>query len=174
MSIELETERLWLRQWRAADFDRYFEFYQDAESSRYVGGLSSMEQAWRRLAGIIGHWTLRSFGYWAVEEKATGLLAGCVGLWYSASWPEIELGYWLMRDMQGRGYAHEASRKSLEFGFGHLNCASLVSYIHPDNDPSKRVATRLGGRYEATKELLDLGPHCIYRYVPTPATNQSR
>jgi len=166
--IELETRRLLLRQWRAGDFDRYFEFYQDPEMSRYVGGLNDIEQAWRRLATIIGHWTLRGFGYWAVEEKATGLLAGCVGLWYSAGWPEIELGYWLLRDSQGRGYAHEACVKTLEYGFTSLGRESLVSYIHPDNEPSKRVAVRLGGHLEGTRELLNNGPHCVYRYFPGP------
>lgn len=166
MSIELETERLWLRQWRAEDFDRFFEFYQNEPMSRYVGGLGTKEQAWRRLAMTIGHWSLRGFGYWAVEEKASRRLAGCVGLWHSATWPEIELGYWLMPDMHGKGYAREAGRKSLEFGFGELRCTTLVSYIHPDNEPSKRVAESLGGRFEGIHPLLDLGPHCIYRYAP--------
>jgi len=162
----IETPRLILRDWRPEDFERYYEFYQDEEMSRYVGGISNAEQAWRRLAGVIGHWTLRGYGYWAVEEKSSQRLAGCIGLWYSASWPEIELGYWLMSDMQGKGYAQEAGARCLRYGFEKLGCKSLVSYIHPDNEMSKKVALRLGGQYEDTKELLDLGPHCIYRYFP--------
>lgn len=161
---ELETERLLLRQWRAEDFERYSQFYRDAALSRYVGGLNDAEQAWRRLAAIIGHWTLRGYGYWAVEEKASGLLAGCIGFWYSPAWPEIELGYWLLGDMHGKGYAQEAGAASLQYGFRHLDCDSFVSYIHPDNTPSKQVAVRLGGIYETTRELLTFGPHCTYWY----------
>ena len=77
---ELQTERLILRQWREEDFEPFADFYGDEEMARYVGGPCSREQAWRRMAAEIGHWTLRGYGYWAVEEKETREFVGGVGV----------------------------------------------------------------------------------------------
>ena len=162
--IELETDRLILRQWHEKDFEAYAAFFADEEMARYVGGKSDREQAWRRLATVIGHWTLRGYGYWAVEEKETWKFVGGVGLWFSDGWPELELGYYITRDMQGKGYATEAALKARDYAFEVVKADTLVSYIHPENEPSKRVAEKLGAKYEKTIELLNFGPHCVYRY----------
>ena len=162
--VNVQTNRLLLRQWQERDFEIYADYYADEEMARYVGGLQSREQAWRRLASLIGHWTLRGYGYWAVEEKKTGKFVGCVGLWFSDGWPELELGYWVLPDMQGHGYATEAAIKSRDYALKVVGAKSLVSYIHPDNDPSKRVAERAGAHFESTIDLLTYGPHCVYRY----------
>ncbi len=165
--VELETQRLLLRQWQEKDFEPYAAYYADEETAKYVGGTCNREQAWRRMASLIGHWTLRGYGYWAVEEKQTGKFVGCVGLWFSEGWPELELGYWLMREMQGKGYATEAALKARHYAFEVLSVDTLVSYIHPENEPSKRLVERLGARCEAIIELLDYGRHCVYRH-PKP------
>lgn len=164
---EVETERLILRQWRQDDFEAFAGFYADEETARFVGGPSTRDDAWRRMASLAGHWSLRGFGTWAVEEKATGGFVGAVGLWYPEGWPEIELGYWVVRDMQGKGYAKEAARRSRDFAFGELGLNTLVSYIHTDNLPSIRLAEKLGAAEEETIQLLAYGPHHVYRY-PKP------
>lgn len=87
-----------------------------------------------------------------------------MGLWFSEGWPELELGYWLMPNMQGKGYATEAGVKSRDYAWEVVGAKSLVSYIHPENEPSKRVAERLGARFEENIDLLSHGPHCVYRY----------
>ena len=166
LRVERETERLVLRQRRERDFEPYAAYYADEELARYVGGKSSRADAWRRMAALIGHWALRGFGYWAVEEKATKNFVGCVGLWRPEGWPELELGYWLTPDMQGKGYATEAALESRVFAYGEVGAQTLVSYVHPDNEPSKRVAERLGAHFEEVIELLDYGPHCVYRHPP--------
>ena len=125
------------------------------------------ERAWRQLAQYVGHWVLRGYGYWAVKERETGRLAGCVGLWRSEGWPELELGYWLVPEMQGRGYAVEAGRAARDHAWSVVRPESLVSYIHPENPASMRVAERLGAKREELIELLDYGPHWVYRY-PVP------
>lgn len=168
MAMERETERLLLRQWSADDFEAFADYYSQEETARYVGGVSDRDQAWRRFASLIGHWSLRGYGYWAVEEKETGRFVGCVGLWRSAGWPELELGYWVVPEMQGKGYASEAGAEARDFAFEVLGAESLVSYIDPGNEPSKRVAEKLGARFEKLIELLSHGPHCVYRY-PRPA-----
>ncbi len=164
---ELETARLLLRQWEAKDVEPFIEFYAEPEAARFVGGSASPDQAWRRLASYIGHWALLGFGLWAVEEKASGALAGCVGLWKSAGWPELELGYWLVPGAWGKGYATEAGAAARDFAWTALAAESLVSYIAPDNEASVKVAERLGARYDRTIDLLGFGPHRVYRY-PRP------
>lgn len=164
---EMATDRLLLRQWRATDFEAYAGYYADEQTAKYVGGVSDRDQAWRRMAALIGHWALRGYGYWAVEERGSGRFAGCVGLWRSAGWPELELGYWLLPEMFGKGYATEAAAAARDFAFEVVGAQSLVSYIDPGNEPSKRVAERLGARFEEVIELLTYGLHCVYRY-PRP------
>ena len=93
---ELETDRLRLRQWREDDIEPFAATFADEHSARFLGGSCSRDQAWRRMAALVGHWTLRGYGYWAVEEKRTGVFVGGVGLWFPDGWPELELGYWLM------------------------------------------------------------------------------
>lgn len=160
----IETERLRLRQWTLNDFDAVARYYADEDNARYVGGKKDADQAWRHLALHVGHWQLKRFGYWAVDEKQAGDFVGCVGLWQSPGWPELELGYWLMPEHQGKGYATEACRKCIQFAREVLQAKSLVSYIDPGNKPSQSVATRLGAVHERTIELASHGPHCVYRH----------
>ena len=103
----------------------------------------SRPMSWRYFAGVIGHWALRGFGFWAVEEKDSKRLIGGVGLWYPEGWPEPELAYWLMPQAQGKGYATEAGLKVIEVAFDVMRLETLVSYMNPENNASIRVAERL-------------------------------
>jgi RimJ/RimL family protein N-acetyltransferase len=160
----IETKRLILRQWQESDFASFAGYYADAGNAKYVGGQKDSEQAWRHFALQIGHWKLKGFGYWAVDEKETNNFVGCAGLWKSPGWPELELGYWLLKEQQGKGYAQEACRRCKEYALEILSASSLVSYIDPTNAASIRLATRLGAAYEGTVELASYGTHCVYRY----------
>lgn len=124
----------------------------------------SRDKAWRHFAAVVGHWSLKGFGFWAVDEKATERFVGCVGLWEPQGWPELELGYWLTPDAQGNGYAVEAAQRARQVAFQDLNARSFVSYIDPENAPSIRVAETLGANREAAVDLLDLGKHLVFRY----------
>lgn len=75
----IETERLQLRQWNENDFDSFARYYSDEANARYVGGKKDPEKAWRHLALQIGHWKLKGFGYWAVDEKDTTSLSDAPG-----------------------------------------------------------------------------------------------
>ena len=164
---EQETDRLLLRQWRTEDFDAYAGYFADEETAKFVGGVKDRDQAWRRLASEIGHWALKGYGYWAVEEKEVGTFVGGVGLWFSEGWPELELGYWIIPKMHGKGYATEAGVKARDYAWETVGAKSLVSYIDPENEPSKRVAEKLGACFDKTIDLLSHGPHDVYRY-PNP------
>ena len=115
--INIETDRLRFRQWKAADFDFIAGYFSDAGQTRFLGGTKNREEAWRLMASYIGHFHLRGYSYLPVEEKATGTLIGSVGLWNSEPWPELELGYWLRRDRQGMGFGTEAGRAVRDYAF---------------------------------------------------------
>ena len=160
----LETDRLNFRQWQESDFSSFSSYFDDEETAKYVGGKKTKEEAWRLMAAYVGHYQLKGFGYLAIEEKSTAKLVGCVGLWKSDPWPELEMGYWLLPEMQGKGYATEASQKVMEYAFDTLKIDTLVSYIDPDNEPSIKLAKRLGAIYETDIDLLNFGIHQVYRY----------
>jgi RimJ/RimL family protein N-acetyltransferase len=160
----IETKRLKLRQWKESDFGDFARYYADEDNARYVGGQKDPDQAWRHMALQIGHWQLRGFGCWAVNEKETEEFVGCVGLWQSPGWPELELGYWLVKEHQGKGYALEACQRCIDYAHEVLNASSLVSYIDPRNESSIRLAERLGAVNEGTIELACYGSHCIFRH----------
>ena len=151
----LETERLVLRLFRESDLDAYAEMWGDAEVMKYLGGatLSRME-AWRNMATVVGHWHLRGFGLWAVEERDSGQLVGRVGCWRPEGWPGLELAWTLRRQFWGKGYATEAASAALDVAFSHLAQPHVISMIHCENEPSIRVAKRLGMRLEGSAELL--------------------
>lgn len=151
----LETDRLTLRMWREQDFEPYAEMCADPEIMRYLGGKTlNRFEAWRHMAFLIGHWDLLGYGHWAVEEKASGAFAGRVGFLNPADWPGFEIGWTLGRNFWGKGYATEAARRALQFGFDDLNRSHVISLIHPDNKASIRVAERLGEKLEGNTELL--------------------
>ena len=164
-AIERQTERLLLTQWPQSHFDQYARIYADPELAKYIGGQMDRPKAWRHMAALVGHWAVRGFGIWAVEERQSGKFIGAIGLWYPEGWPELELGYWLVPEAYGKGFATEAGRASKEYAFDVMGAQTLVSYIEPTNKASINVAERLGGAFDQTIELLDLGPHAVYRYT---------
>lgn len=152
---QLETERLTLRLFREADLDDYAEMCGDAEVMKYLGfGPMSRDEAWRNMAMVVGHWSLRGYGLWAVEEKETGELVGRVGCWRPEGWPGLEIGWTLRRAFWGRGYATEAAKASLAFAFNHLGQTRAISMIHGENAASIRVAGRVGMRLEGSANLM--------------------
>ena len=152
--IRLETERLVLRMWREQDFDTYAEMCADPNVMRYIGGVLDRPNAWRHMAVLAGHWHLRGYGHWAVDEKASGRLIGRIGFLNPEGWPGFELGWTLSPAARGKGYATEGARRALEYAFTDLDKEHVISLIHPDNKPSIRVAERLGEKLEGSTELL--------------------
>ena len=121
------------------------------------------QNAWRRMAMLVGHWALRGYGPWVIEEKASGHWVGYSGLWNPEGWPEPELMWGLAAHVHGRGYATEASRRARDFAYRDLGWTTLTSYIDPRNQPSLRVAQRLGAAHERDIELGD-SPVGLYRH----------
>jgi len=148
----LETERLRLRGHRLDDFEDCVKLWADPGVTRYIGGKpSSREMTWARLLRYAGHWSLLGFGYWVVEEKASGDFAGEVGFadFKRDMEPPIdvpELGWVLVPRMHGKGYGTEAVRAAVAWGDRHFGSARSMCMIAPENTPSIRVAQKVGFR----------------------------
>ena len=92
-----------LRQFCDADFEAYFRILSNPEVGRFIGGgtAPAREDAWRHMAMVAGIWTLRGYGHWAIEEKASGDLVGRAGVWFPEGFPEIEAGWVIGREHWG-------------------------------------------------------------------------
>lgn len=144
----IETERLLLRGWRDEDVDALAQMNADPRVVRYLtpgGRPMSRSETEAQLERFRAHWREHGFGIWAVEERETGALVGRIGLSYHRLWPEEpELGWKLDPSVWGRGYATEGGASGLAYAFETLAAPRVVSIIHPENEPSIRVARRLG------------------------------
>ena len=162
--VRLETERLVLRMFREDDFESYARICADAEVMRYLGVEGkpyTRLEAWRHMAFLVGHWQLRGYGHWAVEEKTSGNLIGRIGFLNPAGWPGFEIGWTLGRESWGRGYATEGARRALAYAFGEMGRDHVISLIHSENEASIRVAERLGERLEGKAEIFGI-EHLVY------------
>lgn len=148
----IETARLTLRAWRESDFPAMARFYADDQTARFVGGVMTPDEAWRRMATYVGHWSLRGYGPWALEEKSSGAFIGYSGLWNPHGWPEREINWGLLPEKQGNGFIVEAAQRVREFAYGELRWNTVVSCIALENTKSRRVAERLGCRLDRTTE----------------------
>jgi RimJ/RimL family protein N-acetyltransferase len=158
MTAELQTERLKLRMWRESDLDAYADMCADPMVMRYLGAgaVLTRAEAWRSIAYFVGHWQLRGYGHWAVEEKATGRMIGRIGFLNPEGWPGFEIGWTLVRHAWGKGYATEGAKMALEYAFGELDQRHVISVIHPENTASMKVAERLGERLESRTKVFGM------------------
>lgn len=151
--VTVETERLLLRPFREEDLDQYSGMVGDPAVMRFIGdggNTHDREEAWKGIAQMLGHWQLRGYGLWALEERESGQLIGRAGLYNPEGWPGLEVGWLLGRSCWGRGYATEAGRASLDHAWRELGADHVISMIDPDNTASIRVAERLGETFERT------------------------
>ena len=148
-----------MRMWREDDFEPYASICADPEVMRFLnkeGKPLTRQEAWRQLAFLTGHWHLRGYGHWAVEEKSSGNLVGRIGFLNPEGWPDFEIGWTLGREYWGRGYAIEGARRALEYAFTELDRDHVVSLILPGNQASVSVAERLGEKLKGSAEVAGL------------------
>lgn len=153
----IETARLVLRPWRASDIAANTAMLSDAGTARYITAdgvaITSEIVGWRNAAVISGHWALHGFGMFAVEEKSSGQYVGRVGPWCPPGWPGFEVGWGIDRACRGKGYAVEAARASIDWTFATFEIDEIIHCIDADNEPSKRVARRLGARLDGEVDM---------------------
>jgi RimJ/RimL family protein N-acetyltransferase len=160
----IETERLRLRPLTTADVDAFVALHQDERVNRFVGAYTH-RQALTRLSAIERQWATRGHGLCAVELRSTGEFLGRCGLQYWRQFDEVEAGWTLRAEAWGRGYATEAARAAVEWGFERLGLTSVTAMIRPGNTASERVAERLG--FERRREDVLFG-HPVTVYALTP------
>lgn len=139
----IETERMILRGPKDTDFEPFAEFL-TTERSRGIGGPANRAEAWRGMAMMIGHWELRGYGMWWLEERESGRAVGRVGLWNPEGWPALELGWVVYDGFEGRGFAYEAAVACRDFARKALEYNTLISLVAEDNPRSIALAKRLG------------------------------
>jgi RimJ/RimL family protein N-acetyltransferase len=151
----VETPRLLLRPPEARDVQTMLEIHQDPEVVRYIGtGIpGDIAVAWRNVAIMIGHWHMLGFGPWTITGRENGEILGRVGMWDAAGGPGVELGWMLRREAWGKGYATEAARAALDWGWAHTDYDYVISNIHEVNVPSIRIAEKLGGTLDRTVQV---------------------
>jgi len=155
----LETPRLVLRPWTPADRPAFTALTYDPEVMHYVhGGRPYSEEE-------VDEWFSRQgrqlaehdLCMGAMIEKATGRLVGIAGTQPLGTTGDLEIGWWLARDVWGRGYATEAGGAAMRYVLETLGRRRVVAVIDPGNEPSKRVVARLGMQYEARYTGVQLG-----------------
>jgi len=167
----LTTDRLTLRALSAADFPAFADFYA-SDRAKFVGGPATAAASWRNLASEIGHWTLRGYGRWAVEETASGKFCGVIGLWCPLDWPEPEIGWDLMAGFEGKGYATEAALAARNYAYDTLGWTTAISLVITEqNAASRAVAQRMGATRDGTFVHGSFGELEIWRH-PGPGAPQ--
>lgn len=153
----LTTERLILRPLAATDATALAALNADPNVTRFIsldGQPLSVEDSWRQLAMLIGHWHLRGFGMWAVAERERpNDLIGRIGSHQPEGWPDFEVGWALASTHWGHGYATEGAAAAMRYAFETLNRPRVVSLIDPANVRSRAVAERLGERRDGEWSL---------------------
>jgi len=160
----IETERLSLRQFIDEDWKDIHRYYSDKEATKFTFGRSLTEgESWRAMASMIGHWQLRGYGPYAIENKTSKKIIGISGFWYPNDWPELEIKWALSRQYWGKGYASEAARAIQKTAIKYIPEISLISFIHSDNTASIKLALTINAVFEKQVEFRGGNWH-IYRH----------
>jgi RimJ/RimL family protein N-acetyltransferase len=151
----IRTDRLVLRRWRASDRDPFAAMNADPAVVEHLQGPMSRDRSDDFIDRIERHWDERGWGLWAVEVPGVAPLIGYVGLWPADFLAEgmVEVGWRLARPHWGRGYATEAAREALRFGFEEVGLPEIVSFTVPANERSRRVMERIGLRRDPTGDF---------------------
>jgi RimJ/RimL family protein N-acetyltransferase len=170
----IDTARLRLRQWRDTDLAPFARMNADARVMEHFPApldRAASDAVAGRLRAEIAE---RGYGLWAAELRETGDFIGFTGLRIPAVplpiGPCVEIGWRLAADHWGQGYASEAARAALAYGFGTLGLDEIVSFTALPNVRSQAVMQRIGMTHRG--EVFEhpgvapghpLRPHCLYR-----------
>ncbi len=145
---ELRTPRLLLRRWVTADRGTFAGLNADPRVMEYLPGVLDRKESDALVDRIEQHFDDHGFGLWAVEIPGVVPFAGFVGLsiprFQAHFTPCVEVGWRLAVEHWRHGYASEAGRAAVVFGFEHLHLAEVVSFTVPENGRSRRVMERIG------------------------------
>jgi RimJ/RimL family protein N-acetyltransferase len=143
----IRTERLLLRRWRDEDRAAYVSMNQDPAVMEFMQGLQDPEVSNAFIDKVEAHWDAHGWGLWALEVPGVAPFVGFTGLWpatHVLGYGSAETGWRLARSAWGHGYATEAAREALRYGFREVGMDEIVSFTVPENVRSRAVMERIG------------------------------
>lgn len=148
MSIP-HSDRLNFRNMTDDDLEDMSAMLADPDVMEFYPRPKSRDEAQAWIDWNKSNYVEHGYGLWIIETKA-GEFAGDCGLTWQAvnGRPELEVGYHVRAEMQGRGYATEAAAACRDFARNILEVAHLVAIVHPDNTASRGVAEKIGLKFE--------------------------
>jgi RimJ/RimL family protein N-acetyltransferase len=171
----LTTERLVLREWRDDDLEPFAAMNADPRVMEHFVGPLSREASDGLVARIRAGWASNGYGLWAVERRDDGRFLGFAGLalhtFEAPFTPAVEVGWRFASHAWGHGFATEAAKAALAFGFETAGLDEILSWTAVANDRSRRVMERLGMTRDAADDFehpnISLGhpirPLVLYR-----------
>ena len=155
---EIATKRLRLRHFRKEDIETYAEMMGDDEIARWFpkGVGYTHEEAQKSFDNILSHWNKYGFGLWAITRTESPCLIGRCGLNYIPETLEVEIDFVLASRYWRKGYATEAAKASLYYGFKILSLDRIIALAKPENTASLRVIKKIGMRYITNTEYWNI------------------
>lgn len=154
----LETRRLLLRPWRAADREPYAAINADPRVMEFFPKTLTREESDRHVDSIIENFRTLGFGHWACEVKETGQFIGFVGLntpRFDAHFtPTVEIGWRLAFEAWGNGFAPEGARAVLDAAFSRFGLEEVVSFTAALNTRSIRVMQKIGMTHNPADDFM--------------------
>jgi RimJ/RimL family protein N-acetyltransferase len=165
---ERKTARLRLRAFTPADTDPLLRLMRGEQVLRYFPNPSPphLQRVAATIEEVLDHWRVKHFGLWAVEKIDDRQLLGRCGLQTIAETGEVEIDFLLGRAHWSQGFATEAGRSALSFGFDEIRLQRVVGIVHPENLASQEVLRKLGFRLQAEAEYF--GMQCLRFEVTRP------
>jgi RimJ/RimL family protein N-acetyltransferase len=170
---ELDTERLVLRRWRDSDLEPWAVMNADPAVREHLGALLTREQSDASVARFQAAFAANGFGWFAVEVRATGEFIGLAGLDEvdeEMPFTGVEIGWRLPRAAWGHGYATEAARAVLAFGFETVGLDEILALTTATNLRSQAVMRRIGMTRDPADDFDDptvpdgpLRPNVLHR-----------
>ncbi len=158
----LQTDRLTMRAPKLSDFERWAEFFA-SDRSKWERGPLDRVQGYQTWAADVALWQLRGYGAFGIEDRATGAYLGEVGIYEPEGFPQTELGWFVVPEAEGRGYAFEGAKAVMAWARARFGWDRLCSIIDPGNTRSIALARRLGGVPDPSLPGIDPGD-VVFRY----------
>jgi len=166
--MKIETQRLILRPPLREDFDAWALMEADESVKANTGSVQDQRESWTQLLTVAGHWAIAGWGALCAIEKSSGRFIGRFGPSRPFGWPCVEVGWMLIPEFQGKGYALEGAVAAMDFALLERNEPRVIHTIRPANVASQKLAQRLGS--------VNLGPITLpppYENTPNDEWSQT-
>ncbi|MEQ5052848.1 GNAT family N-acetyltransferase [Klebsiella michiganensis] len=163
--MDIETPRLKLEPYNDSHYEGLRVMDSDAGVMRYITGgiVKTPEETWEGIRRVQARWDKYNFSWWAIKEKSSRVIVGAACLQHLANvdGAPLEIGWRLIPEHNGKGYATEAAQAIVDYAAEQVGATYLVAVADPENIPSQRVMQRLGMTYKTIEQHYDV-PCVVY------------